>query len=143
MRPDPRERALRRLVVSLAKSGAADVEAVLAELAPRQRDQVAGLLAACRDGAPAEPATVTPIVSGMAALDGLSPWLASRLEAGSDEAPNGMTPTAAAALKAAATALQREGGAARQLPRPRPQPARGRSLLGQVRHGLLRGRRAS
>ena len=121
------DRALRRLVAQLARAGDEDIRAVLAELPPRQREAVRGLLAS-HAGLP-RPASVTPIVAGMADLEGVSPWLVERLAGG--VAGSAMTETARAALQASAATLQRR-------PATAPEQPRGRTLLGQLRHGLAR-----
>jgi hypothetical protein len=93
------DRALRRLVVELASATRGDIDAVLDELAPEQRERVQALM---RDyGALAEAPSASAKARDVAALArdaGLSPWLADRL---GGRAPGlTMTPASVDALRA-------------------------------------------
>ncbi len=125
----PSDRALRRAVAQLAAAASEDIEAVLQELDPRQRETVLGLLGELVGGAGAAPDDGDD-AAAVARRIGLSPWLVTRV---CGEAPGQrgvnlrgdaitaavqrdfvMTPTAAAALRASVLEAEQSGQASAQ-----------------------------
>lgn len=132
MPADTSDRALRRLVVQLAKAGRADIDAVLDKLEPGQRREARALLDAYLH--PSTP-SVRSLPAPVDHIEGLSPWLAERLEgqrAGTLHAKPDMTPAASAALRECAVALVRTGQLAPEPPPPAPRP----SLFQRLRAAL-------
>ena len=99
MPPRPSDRALRKLIADLAERPKADVRAVLARLRPLQRERAEELIAEFRGrpvARPVEPAS--PVVD----TQGLSPWLAARVQVAAGGVNGGdftMTPQALDALQ--------------------------------------------
>lgn len=145
------ERALRRLVAELAMTTPEDIEAVLAGLDERQRGTVEALLAAYR-GEPVESAP-QPINGEAIRIEGVSPWLALRLETRTQSGgarPGSLTemstaemreagmaftitPTTFEALRSAAATLQ-----------DHPRPANAKAVMRERdRPGWMRRRAAS
>ncbi len=134
------DRELRRLIANLASARPEDVTAVLDGLPPAARERARALLAeylgeplpAQRLIAP-EPAPQRPLPSKPIKLEGLSEWLAARLEQGPigrhGDQSFSLTPTACDALRACAAALELR-------PEPRPLPAA--AWLASLKDGLRR-----
>lgn len=128
------DRALRRLVVQLAKASPADIDAVLDKLDPGQRREAQALLDAyLHPGTPSLGALPAPVDR----IEGLSPWLADRLEGkwpgAAAQATLDITPSASAALRECALALIHAGRLTLQTPPPAPRP----SLLQRLRAALV------
>lgn len=150
--------ALRRIVADLAQAPIEDVEAVLEELEPRQRERVHTLLleyhGEITPPLPKREAPAAKAVAVVSAIPGLSPWLAVRLEhsalatlVANDEDGAGsavlsldqvrawrMTPAALAALQDVAREVQPEIPAPPMGPAPRGR--RSRPLSGVRRSRL-------
>lgn len=143
----PSDRALRRLVAEVAGAAPEDLQAILDELEPAQRERVLQLLRGYA-GAPDAGAMTAGSATLRRVVDGASPWLAARLEAAGAPArtaprrPGGpgspplttavvdfaMTPHALEALRRAATALPQLSDAPSS-----PEHRDGLSLIGRLR----------
>lgn len=141
------DKTLRRMVTELAMASPEDVEAILDELDTRARQRVETLLAEYRgEVIPLPNASRVTAAAEPIAIDGLSPWLAARLErrtqtvagrpgsltSAADARELGVdysiTQTAFEALRSAAQATQETGKD--RAPAPWSGPAR-RALLGR------------
>jgi hypothetical protein len=110
MSPRPPDQALRRTVAELATAAPDDVEAVLAGLDLPQRRQVQALLADYLGHPPEILVAPTPVpaATSVSKVEGLSPWLAARVEGDQQGEGFSMTPVAVETLRACAAALEPE-----------------------------------